>query len=48
MAKRELDAQTRLMLGKRSSGAAGKHRDKRDKRVRTRGAAKARALREFA
>ena len=34
------------MLGKRSSGAAGPHADRRTRRVRTRGASKARAIRE--
>jgi hypothetical protein len=35
------------MVGKRTSNAAGKHADKRSKRVRTRSAAKARALKEY-
>lgn len=34
----------RAMVGKRTSGAAGVHGDKRDKRARTRGAKKRRAL----
>jgi len=34
------------MTGKRFSNAAGKHGDKRDKRARTRGASRARALRD--
>lgn len=34
------------MQEKRRSGAAGVHADKRDKRARTRAAAKARALKE--
>lgn len=37
----------RAMLGKRSSGAAGKHADRRDRRARTRGAAKQRAMRDW-
>jgi hypothetical protein len=40
--------QVRRMQELRRSGAAGKHADKRGKRVRTRGAAKARALKEQA
>jgi hypothetical protein len=32
---------------RRRSGAAGKHADRRDKRVRTRSAAKRRALKEW-
>lgn len=35
------------MVGKRVSSAAGPHKDKRTKRVRTRGAAKARAMKEW-
>jgi hypothetical protein len=35
------------MVGKRTSNAAGKHADKRSKRVRTRSSAKARALKEY-
>jgi len=35
------------MVGKRSSNAAGKHADKRDKRARTRSAQRARAMREW-
>lgn len=31
----------------RFSGAAGKHKDKRDKRARTRSASKARAVKDF-
>jgi hypothetical protein len=38
--------QVRAMQELRRSGAAGKHADKRSKRARTRGAAKARAIRE--
>lgn len=38
----------RAMHDLRSSGAAGTHLDKRDKRARTRGAAKARDLRDQA
>ena len=34
------------MQGKRSSGAAGPHADRRTRRVKTRGASKARAIRE--
>jgi len=40
--------QVRAMQELRRSGAAGKHADKRSKRVRTRGAATARAVREWA
>ena len=40
--------QVRAMQELRRSGAAGKHADKRNKRVRTRGAATARAVREWA
>lgn len=36
----------RAMVGKRTSNAAGTHRDKRDRRARTRAARKDRALRE--
>jgi len=36
----------RAMVGKRSSGAAGPHLDRRGRRARTRGASLARALRE--
>jgi hypothetical protein len=39
--------QVRAMQELRRSGAAGKHADRRSKRVRTRGAAKARAMREW-
>lgn len=35
------------MVGKRTSSAAGKHADKRDKRTRTRGAKKARAMKDW-
>jgi len=35
------------MVGKRSSNAAGKHKDKRDKRARTRGAQRARAMKDW-
>lgn len=35
------------MVGKRQSNAAGKHADKRDKRTRTRGAQKARAMKDW-
>jgi len=35
------------MVGKRSSNAAGKHKDKRDKRARTRSAQRARALKDW-
>lgn len=42
------DEQLRAVQELRRSGAAGKHRDKRDKRARTRGASKARAMRDFA
>jgi hypothetical protein len=35
------------MVGKRQSSAASKHKDKRDKRARTRGAQKARAMKEW-
>lgn len=34
------------MLGKRGSSAAGPHKDKRNKRARTRGAAFTRAMRD--
>lgn len=36
----------RAMVGKRTSNAAGTHRDKRDKRARTRAAKRDRALRD--
>lgn len=36
----------RAMVGKRSSNAAGKHQDKRNRRRRTRGAALAAAVRD--
>lgn len=36
----------RAMVGKRSSNAAGVHQDKRERRARTRSAARRRALRE--
>lgn len=36
------------MVGKRTSSAAGKHADKRDKRARTRSAQRARAMRDSA
>lgn len=36
----------RAMVGKRSSNAAGKHRDKRTKRARTRAAARHRAMKD--
>jgi len=45
---RMTDEQVRQVQELRRSGAAGKHADKRSKRARTRGAAKARALREQA
>lgn len=35
------------MVGKRSSSAAGKHADKRDKRARTRSAQRARVLKDW-
>jgi hypothetical protein len=35
------------MVGKRTSNAAGKHADKRDRRARTRSAQRARVLKEF-
>lgn len=35
------------MVEKRRSGAAGKHQDKRNKRARTRGAQKARAMKDW-
>lgn len=35
------------MQGLRQSSAAGPHKDKRTKRIRTRGAAKARAVKEW-
>lgn len=38
----------RAMAEKRRSNAAGKHGDRRTKRIRTRGAQRARAIREFA
>lgn len=41
------EALARAMVGKRQSGAAGKHQDKRDKRARTRGAKKVRAMKEW-
>lgn len=37
----------RAMLGKRSSGAAGKHKDRRDRRARTRAASKGRAMSDW-
>lgn len=40
-------ARAQAMVEKRRSNAAGKHADKRTKRARTRGAAKARALKEW-
>lgn len=40
------DARTRATLNRRSSGAAGKHGDRRTKRNRTRSAQKARAIKE--
>ena len=36
----------RAMMGKRTSNAAGTHRDRRDRRARTRAARKRRALRD--
>ena len=38
--------QVRRMQELRRSGAAGKHADRRTRRVRTRGASKARAIRD--
>jgi hypothetical protein len=35
------------MIGKRTSNAAGKHADKRDKRARTRSASKQRSMKEY-
>lgn len=40
-------ARAQAMVEKRRSNAAGKHADKRTKRVRTRSAAKARAMKEW-
>src|SRR4051794_1428731 len=45
-AKRDLDERTRAMIARRSSGAAGKHGDRRTKRTRTRAAQRTRALKE--
>ena len=39
--------QVRATQNLRRSGAAGKHGDRRQKRLKTRGAQKARALKEF-
>jgi hypothetical protein len=46
MASKNTAEQLRQRQELRRSGAAGKHADRRDRRVRTRGAAQARALRE--
>lgn len=48
MASKNHPDQLRARLELRRSGAAGKHADRRDRRVRTRSASKARSLREFA
>ena len=40
-------ALAQAMVGKRTSNAAGKHADRRNKRARTRAASKARAMREW-
>jgi hypothetical protein len=40
-------ALAKAMVEKRRSNSAGKHADKRTRRARTRGAAKARAMKEF-
>lgn len=42
------EAQIRATQERRRSGAAGKHGDRRTKRLKTRGAQKARAMREYA
>lgn len=48
MASKNHPDQLRARLELRRSGAAGSHKDRRDRRVRTRSAAKARAMRDFA
>lgn len=45
--KDTLPASTRAMLDKRFGNAAGKHADKRDRRARTRAAAKRRAMKDW-
>jgi hypothetical protein len=40
-------ALAKAMVGKRSSGAAGPHADKRNRRARTRSAQRARVLKEW-
>lgn len=44
---RASDEYVQAMVGLRSSNAAGKHADKRDKRARTRAAKTARALKDW-
>ena len=44
---RASDDYVQAMVGLRSSNAAGKHADKRDKRARTRAAKAARALKDW-
>jgi hypothetical protein len=48
IASKNTPEQYRERMELRRSGAAGKHADRRDRRVRTRSASKARSLREFA
>ena len=43
----EPDALAVRLQGLRFSGAAGKHKDRRDKRARTRAASKARAMKDY-
>lgn len=48
MASKNTAEQLRQRLELRRGGAAGSHADRRTRRVRTRQAAKSRAMREFA